>query len=212
MMWFIIPGGILVALFLLCQIRIGALVDYGSAGLFLKLKFGPWFLSVLPSEEKPKKRKEKASKPAKQTQKTAQEQPKPKRSVKDTIALVRAFVPLVGEAAGHMMRKIRIDVLKIHVIWASSDPASAAMGYGAGNALLGMLWPVFEHNFKVKERDLRVDVDFERSTPVVTISARATLTIGQGLSLGFRLGIKACKIYLGFGRGGKQNIEKAVQA
>ena len=85
------------------------------------------------------------------------------------------------------------------------------MGFGAGNAALGMLWPIFEHNFRVKKHDLRVDVDFARKTPALTARAQATLTIGQILSLGLRLGVKALKIYLGVRREQTEQ-QKAVQA
>lgn len=204
----IVLACILLVLILLLQLRVGAAVSYSETGLFLNIKVGPFTIRVLPAGEK----KEKPAKPAKQ--KTAQEpkREKSKRGVKDTIAVALKFVPLIGEAAGQFKRKIRIDRLRLYVIWASDDPASAATGYGAGNAVLGMLWPVVEHNFKVKERDLRVDVDFERSTPAVTADAQATLTVGQSLSLGIRLGIKVLNIYLGTRREDKQNQEKAVQA
>lgn len=206
----IVLACILLVLWLLCQLRIGATVEYSEAGLFVTAKAGPVSVPIIPAKEKPQK--EKKPKPAKQKAASSEETVKPKRGIKDTVAIVLKFVPLVGQAAGHLRRKIRIDWLKLHVIWASSDPASAAMGYGAGNALLGTLWPVLDNNFKIKERDLRVDVDFERTNPAVTLSARAALTIGQSLSMGIRLGIQALKIYLGIRRDSQQNTEKAVQA
>ena len=206
----IVLACILLALWLLCQIRIGASVDYSEAGLFVTAKAGPFSVPIVPAKEKPQT--EKKPKPAKQKAASSEETVKPKRSVKDTVAVVRKFIPLVGQVAGHLRRKIRIDRLKLHVIWASADPASAAMGYGAGNALLGTLWPVLDNNFRIKERDLRVDVDFERTAPAVTLSARATLTIGQCFSVGIRLGVQALKIYLGIRRESQQNTEKAVQA
>ena len=206
----IVLACILLVLWLLCQLRIGATVDYSETGLVLSIKAGPFTIGILPAKEKPQK--EKKPKPAKQKAVPSEEAVKPKRSIKDTVAIVLKFVPLVGQAAGHLRRKIRIDWLKLHVIWANADPASAAIGYGAGNALLGTLWPVLDNNFKIKERDLRVDVDFERTNPTVTLNARATLTIGQSLSMGIRLGIQALKIYLGIRRDSQQNTEKAVQA
>ena len=203
----IVLACVLLVLWLLCQIRIGIRVDYSEAGLLVIAKAGPYSVPVYPAKEKPQKTRK--VKTAKQPEQSVE---KTKRSVRDTVAVVRKFVPLVGQAAGRLQRKIRIDWLKFHVIWANADPASAAIGYGAGNALLGFLWPVLDNNFKIKEHDLRVDVDFARTVPAVTLSARATLTIGQCFSMGIRLGIRALKIYLGIRRESQQNTEKAVQA
>lgn len=197
----IIIGCILLCLWLIGQIRIGAAVSYSESGLLLKLKAGVFRIAILPGKE-PKKKKEKPPKP-KQKAKTVR-----KKSVKDTFSLALRFVPLLGEAAGHFRRSIRIDRLFLHVIWGASDPSSAAIGYGAGNAAMGILWPVLEHNFKVKDYDLRVDVDFERDKPAFSADAQATLTIGQGMSLALILGIEALKIYLGYRR--EQTEQKAV--
>ena len=196
----IIVAGVLLALFLLGQLRVGAAVSYSEDGLFLRVKAGPLRIRILPPKERKKPKKEKPPKPAKKHPAQEGAQARQKRKIKDTLSLALRFVPLLAEAAGRFRRKVRIDRLVLHVIWGADDPASAAMGYGAGNAAMGMLWPLIEHNFKVKDYDLRVDVDFERKTPALTAHAQATLTIGQSLALALRLGVKALKIFLGYSR------------
>lgn len=203
--WSVI-GCILLLLILIGQIRIGAKVDFSEAGLFLDVKAGPFQFRVLPAGEQ-KAKKTKATKTVEQTDGAAA--PK-KKGIKDTLSLAFRFVPLLGEAAGRLKRKIRIDRLFLHVIWGAPDPAAAAMGYGAGNAAVGVLWPVLENNFKVKEHDLQVDVDFERAAPALTAMAQATLTIGQSLKLALILGVKALNIFLGYRR--EQKEQKAVQS
>lgn len=203
----IVLGCIVLTLFLLGQIRVGAAAAYSEAGLFLNLKAGYIRVQLYPMKKSARKKGKKvkpASKHPADSGAAAQ-----KKSGKDTLKLALRFIPLLGEAAGRFKRKIRIDRLTLHVIWAASDPAAAAMGYGAGNAALGMIWPVIEHNFKVKDRDLRVDVDFEREKPEFAAQAQATLTIGQGVTLALCLGWKALKIFLGYRR--EQNNQKAVQ-
>lgn len=204
----IIIGCIVLLLFLIGQIRVGALVVYSESGLFVKIKAGPVCIQILPMKKDKKEKEEKTKQPKKQSAKE-KEDAAPQRKIKDTLALAMRFVPLLGEAAGRLKRKICIDRLLLHVIWGSADPASAAMGFGAGNAAIGILWPILEHNFKVKTHDLRVDVDFERVKPVFCADAQATLTIGQVLTLGVVLGIKALKIFLGYRR--EQTEQKAVQ-
>lgn len=202
----IVLGCILLILFLIGMIRVGASVDYSEAGLFVNIKLGPMKLQVVPI----KKRKKKI--PQNPVEKPAEENAAPakKKNLKDTLSLAMRFIPLVGEAAGQFRRKIRIDDLRLHLIWGSADPASAAMGFGAGHAAMGILWPAFEHNFHVRKHDLHVGVDFERAAPSVQASIQATLTVGQAVILGLRIGIKALKIYLGFHRE-HTTVEKAVQ-
>ncbi len=199
---------ILLVFFLIGQIRVGAAVAYSEQGLFVKVKIGPVTIQILPPTGM-KSKKEKKQKTPSKVSADSEAKPVQKKNVKDTLSLVLRFLPLVGEAAGRFKRKIRIDRLRLYVIWGASDPASAAKGYGAGNAALGIIWPVLDYNFNVKEHDLRVDVDFEREAPEIVADAQATLTIGQSLVLALRVGLKALKIYLGYRR--EQNEQKAVQ-
>lgn len=201
----IIVGCILLALLLFGQLRVGAAAAWSESGLSLKIKAGPVHIQVLPQKKKERPPKPPEKHPAEEGAKPASRDRK-----KDRLSLALRFLPLLAEAAGRFKRKIRIDRLKLHVIWGAADPAAAAQGFGAGNAVLGMLWPLLEHNFNVKEHDLRVDVDFEQKSPTLTADAQATLTVGQCLNLAVCLGVKALKIYLGFRR--EQNEEKAVQA
>lgn len=198
----IVIGCILLLGFLICQIRVGVIADYTESGFALLAKIGAFKIRLVPGKKDKKDRATKKSKGVKADKKS--------KTNKDTIAVAKKFLPLVGEASGRFKRKIRIDWLILHVIWASSDPASAAIGFGTGNAVLGILWPVFEQNFRVKSHDLCVDVDFERTTPHLILKLQSTMTVGQGLVLGLSVGIKALKIYLGIRRENTEN--KAVQA
>lgn len=204
----IVIACILLALLLIGQLRVGAAVAYSEAGLFVKVKAGPVRIQILPAKER-KKEKEKKPKPVSNHPAEEGAKPAPQSGKKNTLSLALRFLPLLAEAAGRFKRKIRIDRLRLYVIWGAADPAAAARGFGAGNAALGMLWPLFEHNFNVKEHDLRVDVDFTQKSPAIEADAQATLTIGQCLALALRIGIKALKIYLGFRR--EQTEQKAVQ-
>lgn len=214
MTFWIVLAGVFLVLWLLGRIRVGAAAAYSEAGFILSVKAGPAWIQILPAktqkkEKPPKKPKKTTAQPA-----AADSAVKPKRKLKDTVSVALRFLPLVGEAAGRLKRKIRIDSIKLHIIWGASDPAAAAKGYGAGNAAMGILWPVIEHNFKIKEHDLSVDVDFQRTKPEFVGDARITITIGQCFNLALILGIKALKIYLGIRRekAEKTKNEKAVQA
>ncbi len=200
----IIIGIVLCVLLLLGQIRCGYSVEYSEAGLFIILKAGPAKIRLYPSEGK---RKAKAKK-KKSSDATAAEKKDKKGSVKDTVATAKEFLPLIGETAGRFHRKIRIDDLFLNIVWGDPDPAAAAMGYGAASAAMGLIWPIIEHNFRVKQHELHVNVDFERSNPALELRAFVSMTFGQFLTFVLHVGIKALKIYLGIRK--DQSQEEAV--
>ena len=214
MKFWIVLAGILIVLWLLGRIRVGAAVNYSEAGFFLTAKFGPARIQILPAKTQKKEKMPKQAKKSEKKSVTVVGAEKPKRSIKDTVSTVLRFLPLVGEAAGRLKQKIRIDYVELHVIWGAADPADAAKGYGAGSAVMGILWPAVEHNFNVKKHDLTVDVDFESTSPEFIGAAQITITIGQCFCLALILGIKALKIFLGIRRekSEKTENEKAVQA
>lgn len=179
-----IIAAVLLVLGLISQIRVGGVAEYSAEGLLVRLRV--WFLRITlyPMEEKPAKEK-----------KPKQERP-PKEKQGGTLQLIRAFIPLAAEAAGKLLRKIRIDELVLHLTWASPDPAKTAMGYGAANALMGMLLPPLEYNFKVKEWDIGIALDFQRTEPVLYLRASLSMTVGQLLSFVLIYGVKAGKLYL----------------
>ena len=210
MTFWIVLAGILFLFWLLGRIRVGAAAAYSESGFLLSVSVGPKRIQILPSE---KEKKPKQPKKAQKKSVAADQAEQSKPSGKDTVSTALRFLPLVGEAAGRLKRKIRIDDFNLRIIWGAADPADAAKGYGAANAAMGILWPAVEHNFKVKEYDLSVDVDFERSKPEFVGNVNVTITIGQIIALLLILGFKALKIHLGIRRekSEKTENEKAVQ-
>ena len=169
---------------LLRLVRLGALAEYSAAGLRLKLKVGPLRLMLYPG--KPKRPRRKAGKSSRR-EKKREERPQPELGG-GPLALVKRFLPLIAEAAGRFRRKLRIDVFQLLVVdGGGAGPAAAALCFGGVNAFIGMIWPLVEQNFNVKERRLRTRVDFDAERPSVYLYAAATLTAGQALALGLRL-------------------------
>lgn len=173
-------------LFLIGRIRLGGMVEYSAQGLLLKLRFGAFWFQIFPL----KKRKEK--KPSKKKKEKKEKPPGEKREEPETkkggpLALVKQYLPLVGEAAGGMKRRITIDKLYLDYTAASQEAAGAAMAFGYANMAVGVLWPVFEQNFVVKDHRFRTDVDFSAQSPTVYLNAALSIRIGQIVSLAFRL-------------------------
>ena len=194
---------ILLIFWLISLIRVGGRVRYGEAGLFAYALAGPLKIQLFPTkpkEEKPKKKK----KPKKAKHKF--EKPKPEGQP-GTLSRLMQLLPVVGQACGALKRKIRINDLKVDLIWGGSDPAAIAIGYGQANAALGMLWPLRDNNFKVKRHSFQIGMDYGRTQPAVELEAALTFTIGQIIALGVHYGVKALIIWVRSGRPVKKRQE-----
>lgn len=184
-------GIIALVLFLLSMIRLGAVVEFSGSGLTVRIKAGALQFTVFPRKSGRQKREKKSAKSQKEKKKPEEGEASAKGGA---LALVQEFLPLAADAAGRVKRTIRIDRFYLDLTMAAGDPALAAMGFGGANAVLGMLWPPIEQNFNVKDWRLRTAVDFQLQAPVVWLQAVATLSVGQMVSLGAHLGIRAVRI------------------
>lgn len=182
-------AAVVVVLFLVGRIRLGGIGEYSGEGLKLWLRVGGFTPLVYPKDAKKKdKEKKKGKKPELETQE--------EKRTGGSFALVKDCLPLVGEAAGELKRKIQVDRLDVDLISGSADVAGAAMAFGYANMAYGMVWPVFAQNFKVKEHRFRTAVDFTAESPVIYIKAAFSARLGQLLSFTLRFGWKFLKVYL----------------
>ena len=189
--------GILLLLFLLGRIRVGGEAEYSEKGLLVKARVGVLRLQVFPLKREKKKKKEKKTS-GQQEEKAAEKksEPVPEKKKGGPIELVKRYLPLACEAAGEMKRKIRIDKLYLDLTVASGDAAGTAMAYGYANMALGMLWPMMEQNFEVRDPRLHTSLDFTARSATVYIDAAFSARLGQLVSFGLRFGWKFLHIYL----------------
>ena len=162
---------VLLVLLLIGLLRLGLLLEQDNAKLHLQVKVGPVRVTLIPAKKGKKKRKD----------------GKDGASQRLSLAQIREFVPLLCHGAGQLRRKIRIDVLHLDFTAAASDPAAAALTFGGANAAIGMIWPLVEQNFNVRDRQIRTQVAFNRDRPELYLRLAATLTVAQALSLALHL-------------------------
>lgn len=177
-------------LLVLLLLPLGVRVRYDENGLFAAIKIGPFLVQVFPSKKEKEPKSEKKAK--KDKPKQAEDHPKKKGG---PLKLVKACLPLVKPALEGVRRRLTIRHLELYVVWAAADPADAAMGYGAANAALGMVWPLFWQNFKIRDHSLGIDVDFDAVQPTMYAKADLTMTVFQLLTLALPLLFKFLKIY-----------------
>ena len=201
--WFVL--GIIAAVFVLIGcIPVGVDARYHENALALRLKIGFFTMQVLPA--KPKKKKA-APKKEKSAPKNAAAKPaKPKKQFqmpKLTLQDILALADLACDTLGNLRRKLRVEVLMLHVTLGGSDPAKAAILYGRAWALIGMLNPKLEQLFVIKKRDIQPVLDYNEKEMKVDAHLALTITIGRAISLAGRAGVRFLKLWL--------NKKKAVQ-
>ena len=186
-------------LVLLSQLPLGVRLHYDAEGFLVKVRAGVLTFRVYPL----KKKKPKKQKPA-----LAEKHKKePKEGQPGTLSRLMKLLPVVGQACGALRRKIRIDDLDLDLIWGGSNPAAIAIGYGQANAAMGMIWPILDHNFKVKRRNLRISMDYSRTQPGVEAAAALTMTVGQIVTLGVHYGVKALVTWIKSGKPARKKQE-----
>lgn len=202
MTFFKVLLAVLAVLWLISLIRVGGRVSYGQAGLFAYLLMGPVKLQLFPMANASEGNwRSKAKKPKKEKPPMAEKHKKePGEGRPGTLSRLMKLLPVVGQVCGSLKRKIRIDELELEVIWGGTDAAAVALGYGRANAALGMLWPVFDHNFKVKRHSFQISADYGRTEPAAELRAAVTMTVGQMMTLGVHYGVKALFTWIKSGR------------
>lgn len=181
-------AGIIMVLFLLALLRVGGSVEYSREGLEIKVRLWMIWVQIYPLKKKNKRAGEKS----KQEKIERADEKKKGGALKQ----VKEYLPLAGEAAGELKRKIRIDSLRLDLVAGAADVAGAAMLFGGSNMALGMLWPIFEQNFLVREHRFRTAVDFEAESPTIYVYLAFSARVGQLIGFCVRFGWKFLKLLL----------------
>lgn len=189
MIW-VILACILAVLVLISLIRVGVKAEYDGGQLTVHLRVGRAALRVYPLKQK-KKKPEKPQKPKPQKKR---EEAEPGNGEK--LSLLRELLPVALRAAGSLRRKISVDLLEAHILLAGSDPASVAVAYGSANAIIGMVLPLLEQNFHIRQRDIQTAADFQRAHSEVRAKAALSLTVGQGVAFALRFGWQSLGVLL----------------
>lgn len=190
--------GIVLAVFVLIGcIPVGVDASYRENGLVLRLKIGLFKLQVLPAKEKKKKPKPKAKKPVANKPDAKPEKHKKQGSIpKLTLSDILALADLACDTLGNLRRKLRVEVLVLHVTLDGSDPAKAAMLYGRVWAALGALTPKLEQLFVIKKRDIQPILDYNEKEMKLDAQLVLTITIGRAICLALRALVRFLKLWL----------------
>ncbi|NLT14173.1 MAG: DUF2953 domain-containing protein [Clostridiales bacterium] len=168
----IIAAAILAFLILICFLRVRLLAQYDEDGFILSAYVGPFRKRILPDDKK-KQRKEKKEKARESVIKAGR------------LESLKAQLPSLKQALSRLKRKLLIKELSIHYMAAGADPAATAMYFGAASAGYGMILPLIENNFNIKNRDLRTSVSFEAAEPYIYVKAILSLAVWEAVYVVF---------------------------
>jgi hypothetical protein len=189
-------------LVLLCLLPVGARVVYDHAGAKVLLLIGPFSASLYPRTAKEPKKKKKSKK------ETPPKEPKEKEPLGGKLPLFRQLLSLGLEALECLRRKLILKNLTVclTVGGQGEDPAGSAFTYGRAWAAVGALIPVLENSFKIRKRDIRVNIDFTSSETVIYADGSILLRVGDILWIAVFYGIRGLKLFLKHKKkGGKQH-------
>jgi hypothetical protein len=186
--WLIALG----VLILLACLPLGVSGAYGEAGAQLQLILGPVRLQLYPGKGKKEKKEKTPKEQQKKSAGGAKKQPQKGGSLSDFFPLVYRVLDFLEE----LRRKLRVNLLRIHVVMAAGDPCDLAVNYGKTMSALAALDPQLERLFVIKKKHIRVECDFNGEKSQVWANVRLTITVGRILSMGLRHGTKALREYM----------------
>ena len=154
-------------------LRVGVLGEYGESGVRLRVFVGLVRVRILPAKEK---------KPKKVKKKKKEKEKKPKK-----LADFRDMLPDIIKALGRFRRRLLIKKLVIYYEAAGDDAAKTAISYGRLSAGISSVIPVLEYYFRIRHRDIRTAVNFQRDKPYIYVSAALSIAVWEILYIALGL-------------------------
>lgn len=103
---------------------------------------------------------------------------------------------------------MRIDPLRLSVVFAGEDPAAVAQTYGWASSAMWTLMPQLERLLKIPDPHIHLGTDFGAARTQIEGEAGITFRIGDLLIIGLGFGIPLLKWL----RKRKKEIEQSVKA
>ena len=177
---------VLLVLFLLGQLRVGAIVEYSERGISLAVRLGQIHMGIFPAK------KDKTPKPKKKEAKP----PQKKKPVGGLVKTVVELLPVVLETIKKLFQRLRADKLELLLTISCPDPADTAIRYGHANALLASLWHPLTQALDVQDGHAHVDLDYDSGASTVYLYLSLSLKLWQLLTLALVLGAKVLRVVI----------------
>ena len=205
-----VMGSILLLLLLIGLLRVGAEVRFGEA-LVVKLRVGPFRKTIVPTDEKPpKKRKEKKKPDGPAAERPKKKRPLPKPTLCELTDLISTAFSALGAMLRATCRRLRIDPLEASVTFGGAEPAEIAQKYGCACAALWALMPRAEALFRIPRPSLHLRMDYQaaetRAEGTLGLSAR----VGELIVIALALAVPLLKWFLRFKRAHRNDAPRGA--
>ena len=156
--------GLVALLLMLAWMPVGAAVTYDSA-FRVRVQVGFLRFTVYPAAKEGKKEKK-----GKKKQSEAKMEKKPFSSPNrwQIRYSVDTLVPALWRALVRFGRRIRVPLLRLHVVFGGEDPADVAVLYGKSQAVAAALLPLLEGVVRFGETDVQLATDYRAERTVLT--------------------------------------------
>ena len=198
---------VLLVIVIILLIPVGAEAEYDEPGVTLWLRIGAFKKVLYPRPPKPEGEK-KPKKEKKKKDESAEE--KPKKG--GTLKLIMELIPVGLEALGKLKRSLLIKKLRLYFCFGGEDPAKVAMSFGGASAGAGMLVPMLQSNFRIKEMDIRNSVDFTSKEPRVYAHADIRVRPIAVIAIAVVAGVKTLKIVIKRNKAAKAEQPERIEA
>ncbi|GEM_PF-4699228 len=148
---------LLTTLFLFTPLKIH--VKFRNGLELLKVSFGFLHLTLFPFKAKRKK----AAKPSRKAA------PAKKRELPFELSSVSDALRFARRASGKALKKIVVERFDLSLTIAAEDPAKTGILYGQASMASGILLPLFDGMFHVRERTVNIRADFSMTKPEVSV-------------------------------------------
>lgn len=192
---------VLLVIVIILLIPVGVEAEYGEPGVTFWLRIGGLRMVLYPRPPKPEGKKKQNKEKKKKEEEPEGEKTKKGGDLKFIMELVHIGV----EALGKLKRALLIKKLRLYFCFGGEDPAKAALSFGGASAGAGMLVPLLQSNFRIKEMDIRSSVDFTASGTRVYAHADIRIRPIAAIAIAAVAGVKLLKVLI------KKKTAKAEQ-
>ncbi len=205
MIGWIILGIILLILFLILIIPIGADFRYEDGVVRLSVKLAWMKLQLLPKkkkkesevsaekEEKKKKKKEKAPSEDEQSETKSSRKLSLPFNAEEIVSLLRSLLRCFGRFG----RKFCVERFVLHWIEPSwNDPYLSARIFSVVNAAMSQLAPICSERFHCRNSSVWTDIDFARDEMFLEFGITITIRIGKIIGTAIEMAFAFLKILL----------------
>ncbi len=175
------------------MIPLGVDAQYRDMCLAVRVRVGPFGILVFPKEKRQLEAKKETTNEPKQKKKL------PFAGDWDSfLALLQLLFDLLGE----LRRKIRAELIEVHLLTGGADAAKSAIAYGRAWALIGGVTPLLERLFVIRKRDICPVLDYTKTKMEFDARLVFTITVARLLALAVRAGLGYLRLQSKHEKGG----------